>query len=189
MACAGFPGWLGRGSANPMHARASATRSAWGERRSRRGDLGRRSRSPLSLSARLARSIAVAESAWCRVLELARASRSATMPPIPTATSGDHDSRDRHGHPASLPADRRPERRGRRRPPRAQLGLTINLTRHSARAGRIKALGADTDISKSQVSRIRADLDAEVAAFPRPLTSRAGLPACFLGTTYRCLPL
>ena len=37
----------------------------------------------------------------------------------------------------------------------------------------VKALGADTGISKSEVSRICADLDAEVAAFrERPLGSR-----------------
>jgi hypothetical protein len=37
----------------------------------------------------------------------------------------------------------------------------------------VKALGADTGISKSEVSRICADLDEEVAAFrDRPLRAR-----------------
>jgi transposase-like protein len=48
----------------------------------------------------------------------------------------------------------------------------------------VKALGADTGISKSEVSRICADLDAEVAAFrDRDLTSM-GYPYVFLDATY-----
>ncbi len=44
----------------------------------------------------------------------------------------------------------------------------------------VKALGADTGISKSEVSRICADLDTEVAAFrDRPLTEIA-FPYVFL---------
>jgi transposase-like protein len=48
----------------------------------------------------------------------------------------------------------------------------------------VKALGADTGISKSEVSRICADLDEEVAAFrDRPLTDSA-FPYVFLDATY-----
>ena len=39
----------------------------------------------------------------------------------------------------------------------------------------VKALGADTGISKPEVSRICADLDAEVGP-PRPVVSRVGVP-------------
>ena len=48
----------------------------------------------------------------------------------------------------------------------------------------VKALGADTGISKSEVSRICAELDEEVAAFrDRPLTA-TGYPYVFLDATY-----
>lgn len=48
----------------------------------------------------------------------------------------------------------------------------------------VKALGADTGISKSEVSRICADLDAEVGAFrDRSLTEHA-FPYVFLDATY-----
>ncbi len=48
----------------------------------------------------------------------------------------------------------------------------------------VKALGADTGISKSEVSRICADLDEDVAAFPdRPLADQA-YPYVFLDATY-----
>jgi putative transposase len=48
----------------------------------------------------------------------------------------------------------------------------------------VKALGADTGISKSEVSRICADLDTEVAAFrDRPLSEQA-FPYVFLDATY-----
>jgi putative transposase len=48
----------------------------------------------------------------------------------------------------------------------------------------VKALGADTGISKSEVSRICADLDAEVGAFrDRSLADRA-FPYVFLDATY-----
>jgi putative transposase len=46
----------------------------------------------------------------------------------------------------------------------------------------VKALGADTGISKSEVSRICADLDGEVAAF-RDL-GETGYPYVFLDDTY-----
>jgi transposase-like protein len=47
-----------------------------------------------------------------------------------------------------------------------------------------EALGADTGISKNEVSRICADLDAEVAAFrDRSLAGRS-LPYLFLDATY-----
>jgi putative transposase len=48
----------------------------------------------------------------------------------------------------------------------------------------VKALGADSGISKNEVSRICADLDTEVAAFrDRPL-SQQRFPYVFLDTTY-----
>ena len=48
----------------------------------------------------------------------------------------------------------------------------------------VKALGADTGISKSEVSRICADLDTEVAAFrDRPLSEQR-FPYVFLDATY-----
>jgi putative transposase len=48
----------------------------------------------------------------------------------------------------------------------------------------VKALGADTGISKSEVSRICADLDTEVAAFrDRPLAGQS-FPYVFLDATY-----
>lgn len=48
----------------------------------------------------------------------------------------------------------------------------------------VKALGADTAISKSEVSRICADLDTEVAAFrDRPLGAQR-FPYVFLDATY-----
>ena len=48
----------------------------------------------------------------------------------------------------------------------------------------VKALGADTGISKSEVSRICADLDTEVAAFrDRPLADQR-FPYVFLDATY-----
>ncbi|GFG87060.1 IS256 family transposase [Mycolicibacter algericus] len=48
----------------------------------------------------------------------------------------------------------------------------------------VKALGADSGISKSEVSRICADLDTEVAAFrDRPLSEQA-FPYVFLDATY-----
>ena len=45
----------------------------------------------------------------------------------------------------------------------------------------VKALGADSGISKSEVSRICADLDAEVALFRD--RSLAGTPYVFLDAT------
>lgn len=48
----------------------------------------------------------------------------------------------------------------------------------------VKALGADTGISKSEVSRICADLDEQIAAFrDRPLEA-TGYPYVFLDATY-----
>jgi transposase-like protein len=48
----------------------------------------------------------------------------------------------------------------------------------------VKALGADTGISKSEVSRICADLDAEVAAFRDRSLAEAAFPYVFLDATY-----
>src|SRR4051812_50020529 len=48
----------------------------------------------------------------------------------------------------------------------------------------VRALGADTGISKSEVSRICADLDTEVSSFrDRSLTEQA-FPYVFLDATY-----
>lgn len=48
----------------------------------------------------------------------------------------------------------------------------------------IKALGADSGISKSEVSRICADLDEEVAAFRDRSLAEQALPYVFLDATY-----
>ena len=48
----------------------------------------------------------------------------------------------------------------------------------------VKALGADTGISKSEVSRICADLDTEVASFADRDLSGAEFPYVFLDATY-----
>ena len=48
----------------------------------------------------------------------------------------------------------------------------------------VKALGADSGISKSEVSRICADLDAEVGAFRDRDLSALGYPYVFLDATY-----
>jgi len=48
----------------------------------------------------------------------------------------------------------------------------------------VKALGADTGISKSEVSRICADLDAEVAAFAGRSLAETAFPYVFLDATY-----
>ena len=48
----------------------------------------------------------------------------------------------------------------------------------------VRALGADTGISKSEVSRICADLDAEVAAFRDRSLADSAYPYVFLDATY-----
>jgi putative transposase len=48
----------------------------------------------------------------------------------------------------------------------------------------VKAMGADTGISKSEVSRICADLDSEVAAFADRDLSEVEFPYVFLDATY-----
>src|ERR1700754_5281866 len=48
----------------------------------------------------------------------------------------------------------------------------------------VKALGADTGISKSEVSRICADLDTEVAAFRDRSLAEHQFPYVFLDATY-----
>jgi putative transposase len=48
----------------------------------------------------------------------------------------------------------------------------------------VKALGADTGISKSEVSRICADLDAEVSSFRDRSLADQALPYVFLDATY-----
>ena len=48
----------------------------------------------------------------------------------------------------------------------------------------VKALGADTGISKSEVSRICAELDVEVAAFRDRSLAEQPFPYVFLDATY-----
>jgi putative transposase len=48
----------------------------------------------------------------------------------------------------------------------------------------VRALGADTGISKSEVSRICADLDAEVGAFRDRCLAEQAFPYVFLDATY-----
>ena len=48
----------------------------------------------------------------------------------------------------------------------------------------VRALGADTGISKSEVSRICADLDEEVAAFRDRSLAEQPFPYVFLDATY-----
>jgi len=48
----------------------------------------------------------------------------------------------------------------------------------------VKALGADTGNSKSEVSRIRADLDGEVGAFRDRSLASDQFPYVFLDATY-----
>ena len=48
----------------------------------------------------------------------------------------------------------------------------------------VKALGADTGISKSEVSRICADLDGEVGAFRDWSLASDQFPCVFLDATY-----
>src|SRR6478672_8889849 len=48
----------------------------------------------------------------------------------------------------------------------------------------VKAMGADTGISKSEVSRICADLDEQVASFADRDLSEQGFPYVFLDATY-----
>src|SRR5688572_21133121 len=48
----------------------------------------------------------------------------------------------------------------------------------------VRALGADTGISKSEVSRICADLDAEVSAFADRSLAEQAFPYVFLDATY-----
>src|SRR5690349_3552250 len=48
----------------------------------------------------------------------------------------------------------------------------------------VRALGADTGISKSEVSRICADLDAEVSAFAERSLAEQQFPCVFLDATY-----
>src|ERR671932_979911 len=48
----------------------------------------------------------------------------------------------------------------------------------------VRALGADTGISKSEVSRICADLDEEVAAFRDRSLTETTFPYVFLNATY-----
>jgi putative transposase len=76
----------------------------------------------------------------------------------------------------------------RRRIDRALLAVVMEAYVHGTSTRKVddlvKALGVDAGISKSEVSRICAELDSEVAAFrSRPL-SHTGFPYLFLDATY-----
>ena len=70
--------------------------------------------------------------------------------------------------------------------------LTAEKVRFTGRARKVddlvKALGADTGISKSEVSRICADLDTEVRAFrDRPTADRTTIPVAIIWTASACV--
>ncbi|GFG86357.1 IS256 family transposase [Mycolicibacter algericus] len=76
----------------------------------------------------------------------------------------------------------------RRRVDQCLFGVVMEAYLHGTSTRKVddlvKALGADSGISKSEVSRICADLDTEVAAFrDRPLSEQA-FPYVFLDATY-----
>ena len=70
----------------------------------------------------------------------------------------------------------------RRRIDRALFAVVMEAYLHGVSTRQVddlvKALGADTGISNSEVSRICAGLDAEVAPVPGPISVGPGLPVC-----------
>jgi putative transposase len=76
----------------------------------------------------------------------------------------------------------------RRRIDQALFAVVMEAYLHGVSTGKVddlvKALGADTGISKSEVSRICADLDAEVAAFRDRSLAETAYPYVFLDATY-----
>ena len=76
----------------------------------------------------------------------------------------------------------------RRRVDQALFAVVMEAYLHGVSTGKVddlvKALGADTGISKSDVSRICADLDHEVGAFRDRDLSAMGYPYVFLDATY-----
>ena len=111
--------------------------------------------------------------------------RNGTHPRVLTTTAGDLDltiPKLRAGtfFPALL------ERR--RRVDQALLAVVMEAYLHGVSTRKVddlvKALGADTGISKSEVSRICAGLDAEVAQFRDRTLSTLDYPYVFLDATY-----
>jgi len=111
--------------------------------------------------------------------------RNGTRPRVLTTTAGDLSLRIpklRQGSffPALL------ERR--RRVDQALFAVVMEAYLHGVSTRKVddlvKALGADTGISKSEVSRICADLDGEVAAFRDRDLGETGYPYVFLDATY-----
>jgi putative transposase len=76
----------------------------------------------------------------------------------------------------------------RRRIDRALLAVVMEAYVHGTSTRKVddlvKALGVDAGISKSEVSRICAELDSEVAAFASRPLSHTGFPYVFLDATY-----
>jgi putative transposase len=76
----------------------------------------------------------------------------------------------------------------RRRIDRALLAVVMEAYVHGTSTRKVddlvKALGVDAGISKSEVSRICAELDAEVAAFRSRSLAHTGFPYLFVDATY-----
>lgn len=76
----------------------------------------------------------------------------------------------------------------RRRVDRALFAVVMEAYIHGVSTRKVddlvKALGADTGISKSEVSRICADLDVEVAGFRDRSLAEDAFPYVFLDATY-----
>jgi putative transposase len=76
----------------------------------------------------------------------------------------------------------------RRRIDRALLAVVMEAYVHGISTRKVddlvKALGVEAGISKSEVSRICAELDAEVAAFRSRSLAHTGFPYLFLDATY-----
>ena len=76
----------------------------------------------------------------------------------------------------------------RRRIDRALLAVVMQAYVHGTSTRKVddlvKALGVDSGISKSEVSRICAELDHEVAAFRSRSLAHSGFPYVFLDATY-----
>jgi putative transposase len=76
----------------------------------------------------------------------------------------------------------------RRRIDRALLAVVMEAYVHGTSTRKVddlvKALGVDAGISKSEVSRICSELDAEVTAFRSRSLARTGFPYLFLDATY-----
>jgi putative transposase len=76
----------------------------------------------------------------------------------------------------------------RRRIDRALLAVVMEAYVHGTSTGKVddlvKALGVDAGISKSEVSRICGELDAEVAAFRSRSLAHTAFPYVFLDATY-----